>query len=133
MEAACLRALAYGAFSSESVERIIDKELDKAPLLTLAPKYSPILHSNIRGVGYFLTAQSPSLVPMDRRTPQPVHPGQLGAGETATGAEPGYARSPGKPLRPRLHHRHRPSARGPVARNHQRSHPGRCHPRSPDP
>ncbi|CAO0823345.1 hypothetical protein DFAR_3670002 [Desulfarculales bacterium] len=52
MEAACLRA-----FSSKSVERIIDKELDKAPLLTPAPKSSPILHPNIRGAGYFVTAQ----------------------------------------------------------------------------
>ncbi|CAO0823117.1 hypothetical protein DFAR_3480017 [Desulfarculales bacterium] len=50
-------ALAYRAFSSKSVERIIDKGLDKAPLLTTAPKSSPILHSNIRGAGYFLTAQ----------------------------------------------------------------------------
>ncbi|CAO0820380.1 hypothetical protein DFAR_1540031 [Desulfarculales bacterium] len=57
MEAACLRALAYGAFSSKSVERIIDKERDKAPLLTPAPKSSPILHRNIREAGYFSTAQ----------------------------------------------------------------------------
>ena len=54
------RALAYGAFSSKSVERIIDKELDKAPLLTPAPESSPILHPNIRGAGYFLTAQGGS-------------------------------------------------------------------------
>ncbi|CAO0823459.1 hypothetical protein DFAR_3710017 [Desulfarculales bacterium] len=44
MEAACLRALACGAFSFKSVKRIIDKELDKAPLLTLAPEASSILH-----------------------------------------------------------------------------------------
>ncbi|CAO0823707.1 hypothetical protein DFAR_3850015 [Desulfarculales bacterium] len=57
VEAACLRALAYGAFSSKSVERIIDKELDKASLLTLAPESSSILNPNIRGAGYFLVAQ----------------------------------------------------------------------------
>ncbi|CAO0823848.1 hypothetical protein DFAR_3960021 [Desulfarculales bacterium] len=56
MEAACLMALAYRAFSPKSVERIIDKELDKAPLLTLTPESSLILHPNIRGAGYFLTA-----------------------------------------------------------------------------
>ncbi|CAO0824093.1 hypothetical protein DFAR_4060008 [Desulfarculales bacterium] len=31
VEAACLRALAYEAFSSKNVELIIDKELDKTP------------------------------------------------------------------------------------------------------
>ncbi|CAO0819925.1 hypothetical protein DFAR_1240001 [Desulfarculales bacterium] len=62
VEAACLRALAYGTFSSESVERIIDKEkeLDEAPLLTPAPESSPILHLNIHGAGYFLTASGGS-------------------------------------------------------------------------
>ncbi|CAO0819796.1 hypothetical protein DFAR_3180029 [Desulfarculales bacterium] len=55
MEGACLRA-----FSSASVECTIDKELGKAPLLTLALESSPILHSNIRGAGYFLTAQGGS-------------------------------------------------------------------------
>ncbi|CAO0820027.1 hypothetical protein DFAR_1830006 [Desulfarculales bacterium] len=60
VEAACLRALAYGAFRSKSVERIIDKELDKAPSLTLAPGASPILHPNIRGADYFLTTQGRS-------------------------------------------------------------------------
>ena len=57
VEAACLRALAYVAFSPKSVERIIDKERDKAPLLTSAPESSPILHPNIRGASYFLTAR----------------------------------------------------------------------------
>ncbi|CAO0820025.1 hypothetical protein DFAR_1310008 [Desulfarculales bacterium] len=33
-------------------------------------------------------------------------------------------------LQLRIYHRHRPSARGPVARNHQQFHPDRCHPRS---
>ncbi|CAO0824208.1 hypothetical protein DFAR_490020 [Desulfarculales bacterium] len=37
------------------------------------------------------------------------------------GAAPGYARNLGRPLRPRRHHRHRPNARGPTARNHQRN------------
>ncbi|CAO0824263.1 hypothetical protein DFAR_550009 [Desulfarculales bacterium] len=60
MEAACLRALAYGAFSSKSVERIIDKKRDKAPLLTPAPESSLIFHPNIRGAGYFLTAHGVS-------------------------------------------------------------------------
>ena len=55
VEAACLRALAYGAFSSKSVERIIDRELDKAPLLAPAMESSPILHPNIRGASYFLS------------------------------------------------------------------------------
>lgn len=55
VEAACLRALAYGAYSSKSVQRIIDKELDKAPLLAPVPESTPILHPNIRGAGYFLT------------------------------------------------------------------------------
>ncbi|CAO0822392.1 hypothetical protein DFAR_3000001 [Desulfarculales bacterium] len=59
-ETACPKALAYGALSSKSVERIIDKELDEAPLLTPTPKSSPILHPNIRGAGYFLTAQGRS-------------------------------------------------------------------------
>ncbi|CAO0824555.1 hypothetical protein DFAR_710018 [Desulfarculales bacterium] len=31
--------------------------MDKAPLLTTAPKSSPTLNPNIRGAGYFLTAQ----------------------------------------------------------------------------
>ncbi|CAO0823098.1 hypothetical protein DFAR_3470002 [Desulfarculales bacterium] len=57
MKVACLRALAYGAFSSKSVKRILDKELDEAPFLTLDPESSPFLHLNIRGAGYFLTAQ----------------------------------------------------------------------------
>jgi transposase len=56
VEAACSRALAYGAFSSKSVERIIGKELDKAPLPPPASESSPILHANIRGASYFLTA-----------------------------------------------------------------------------
>ncbi|CAO0821686.1 hypothetical protein DFAR_2550020 [Desulfarculales bacterium] len=60
MKTAYLRALAYGAFSSKSVERIIDKELDKTLLLTPAPESSPILHPNIRGAGYFLTAHGGS-------------------------------------------------------------------------
>ncbi|CAO0823208.1 hypothetical protein DFAR_3530012 [Desulfarculales bacterium] len=60
MEAACLKALAYGAFSSKNVERITDKKLEKAPLLTPAPESSPIIHPNIRGAGYFLTAQGRS-------------------------------------------------------------------------
>ncbi|CAO0823647.1 hypothetical protein DFAR_3820001 [Desulfarculales bacterium] len=37
-------------------------------------------------------------------------PGRLGTGETVTGAEFEYARSPVRPLRPRLHYRHRPIA-----------------------
>ncbi|CAO0822028.1 hypothetical protein DFAR_2780003 [Desulfarculales bacterium] len=45
---------------------------------------------------------------------QPAHLERLGAGKTVMGAEPGYARSPGRPLRQRLHHHHHPSARGPV-------------------
>ncbi|CAO0823075.1 hypothetical protein DFAR_3460054 [Desulfarculales bacterium] len=52
VEGTCLKA-----FRSKGVERIIDKELDKAPLLTPAPESSPILHPNICGAGYFLTAQ----------------------------------------------------------------------------
>ncbi|CAO0824125.1 hypothetical protein DFAR_400030 [Desulfarculales bacterium] len=60
MEVTYLRALAYRAFNSKSVERIIDKELSKAPLLTPAPESSLILHPNIRGAGYFLTAQKGS-------------------------------------------------------------------------
>ncbi|CAO0821242.1 hypothetical protein DFAR_2210050 [Desulfarculales bacterium] len=44
MEAACLRA-----FRSKSVEHIIGKELDKAPLLTPAPESSPTLNFNICG------------------------------------------------------------------------------------
>ncbi|CAO0821079.1 hypothetical protein DFAR_200021 [Desulfarculales bacterium] len=56
-EAACLRALAYGVFSFKSVERIIGKALDEAPLLAPAPESSPILRPNIRGAGYFLTTQ----------------------------------------------------------------------------
>ncbi|CAO0821084.1 hypothetical protein DFAR_200026 [Desulfarculales bacterium] len=54
----------------------------------------------------------------------PAYPRRLGAGEAVTGAESGYTQSPRRPLQPRSHHRHRPSARGPVARRHQRSHPG---------
>lgn len=54
VESACLRALAYGAFSCKSVARIIDKEMDKAPLPSLIPESAPILHPNIRGAGYFL-------------------------------------------------------------------------------
>ncbi|CAO0824327.1 hypothetical protein DFAR_570040 [Desulfarculales bacterium] len=64
---------------------------------------------------------------------QPAHPGRLGTRETVTGAAPGYARSSGRPLRQRFNYRYRPNACGPVARNHQRLHPGRCHPQSPDP
>ncbi|CAO0824852.1 hypothetical protein DFAR_950026 [Desulfarculales bacterium] len=52
VEAADLRA-----FRSKSVESIIDKELDEAPLLTPAPEISPNLHPNIYGADYFLTAQ----------------------------------------------------------------------------
>ncbi|CAO0824057.1 hypothetical protein DFAR_4040016 [Desulfarculales bacterium] len=55
METACLRAS-----SSKSVERIIYKELEKASLLTPTPESSPILHTNIRVTGYFLTAQGGS-------------------------------------------------------------------------
>ncbi|CAO0821912.1 hypothetical protein DFAR_3960005 [Desulfarculales bacterium] len=62
VEAACLRVLAYGALSSKSVEFIIDKELDKAPLLTSIPESSPILHPNIRGAGYFLTPKEEAML-----------------------------------------------------------------------
>ncbi|CAO0822356.1 hypothetical protein DFAR_2980003 [Desulfarculales bacterium] len=55
VDAVCLRA-----FSFKSVEHIIDKELDKAPLLPPAPESSPIIHPNIRGAGYFLTTQGGS-------------------------------------------------------------------------
>ncbi|CAO0824665.1 hypothetical protein DFAR_800011 [Desulfarculales bacterium] len=34
--------------------------MDEAPSLTPAPESSPILHPNIRGAGYFLTAQGGS-------------------------------------------------------------------------
>ncbi|CAO0823927.1 hypothetical protein DFAR_3990052 [Desulfarculales bacterium] len=51
VEAACLRSLAYGVFSSKSVGRIVDKKLDEAPLLAPPPESSP--NPNIRGDGYF--------------------------------------------------------------------------------
>ncbi|CAO0820896.1 hypothetical protein DFAR_10019 [Desulfarculales bacterium] len=56
VDAACPRALAYGALSSKSVEHIIDKALDAALLLTPDPGSNPILHPSLRGAGYFLTA-----------------------------------------------------------------------------
>ncbi|CAO0821113.1 hypothetical protein DFAR_2120002 [Desulfarculales bacterium] len=52
--------MTYGAFNSKSVERIPDKKLDKAPLLTPAPESSSTHNPNIRGAGYFLTAQGGS-------------------------------------------------------------------------
>jgi transposase len=52
LEAAALRALEIQARNYPSVKSILEKGLDKVPVPT-APEHEPILHTNIRGSGYY--------------------------------------------------------------------------------
>jgi transposase len=52
LEAAALRALEIQARNYPSVKSILEKGLDRVPVPT-APEREPILHSNIRGSGYY--------------------------------------------------------------------------------
>lgn len=50
---ACQRALEYQAFSYRSVVNILQRGLDKQPLLITIPKKPPLNHENIRGEHYY--------------------------------------------------------------------------------
>jgi transposase len=52
LEAAALRALDIQARNYPSVKSILEKGLDRVPVPT-APEREPILHTNIRGSGYY--------------------------------------------------------------------------------
>jgi len=53
VEAACRRALACEAISFRSIKSILEKGLDRQPLVAPPPDVPPIAHENIRGAGYF--------------------------------------------------------------------------------
>ena len=52
LEAAALRALEIEARNYPSVKSILEKGLDKVPVRQ-SPERAPIIHSNIRGSGYY--------------------------------------------------------------------------------
>lgn len=50
---ACKRAVHYDRISAKSVEEMLKKGLDKAPLTTESPERRIIIHKNLRGAGFF--------------------------------------------------------------------------------
>jgi transposase len=61
VEAACARAVFFGAFSYRNVKQILASSLDRAPLPEPEqPALAPV-HANIRGAAYYGSAQSPQL------------------------------------------------------------------------
>ena len=52
LEAAALRALEVQARNYPSIKSILEKGLDRVPVPT-SPEHEPILHTNIRGSGYY--------------------------------------------------------------------------------
>ena len=53
LEAACARALSLNACSYKHVKSILEKGLDKQPLLPTVDAVTPVLHYNIRGKEYY--------------------------------------------------------------------------------
>jgi transposase len=53
LEAACERALSYGAISFKSVRSILKKNLETAELPEDVPPPAPSIHENLRGADYF--------------------------------------------------------------------------------
>jgi hypothetical protein len=53
LEAASKRALAIGSNSYTSLKSILVNNLDSKPLSGQAPPRTPIMHSNVRGTGYY--------------------------------------------------------------------------------
>ena len=53
LEAACTRALSLNACSYKHVKSILEKGLDKQPLLPAFDAVKPVLHYNIRGKEYY--------------------------------------------------------------------------------
>ena len=61
LEAACKRAMAFGATSYRSVRSILAKGLDSQPIdSTDTPTQSSLDHSNIRGADYFNNEEDPT-------------------------------------------------------------------------
>jgi hypothetical protein len=58
LEAAARRALAAGACSYPSVKSILERSLDRQPLVT-PPRRPPLEHSNLRGPAYFDFSHTP--------------------------------------------------------------------------
>jgi transposase len=53
LEAACARAVSLNACSYKHVKSILEKGLDKQPLLPASDPVVPVLHYNIRGKDYY--------------------------------------------------------------------------------
>ena len=53
LEAACQRAIIVGGYSYKSIKSILEKGLDGQPLPETKRIFKPIVHSNIRGYGYY--------------------------------------------------------------------------------
>lgn len=53
LEAACLRAYAMNAISYKSIESILKKRLDEAPLPADVQPTLPLVHANVRGSDYY--------------------------------------------------------------------------------
>ena len=53
LEAACQRAIMIGGCSYKSIKSILEKGLDRQPLSEKKRVLTPIVHSNIRGHGYY--------------------------------------------------------------------------------
>ncbi len=54
LEAACRRAIAFGAYSYKSVRSILEKKLDQLPLPDCVPEKTAVIeHHNIRGGKYY--------------------------------------------------------------------------------
>jgi transposase len=53
MEAASIRALAFGAYSYRSVEMILKRGLDQEPLPETTEQSNPVVHENVRGPEYY--------------------------------------------------------------------------------
>ncbi len=53
VEAASTRAVAFGAYSYQSVKSILKKELDKKPIEKDSDKSIPQSHENVRGSDYY--------------------------------------------------------------------------------
>jgi transposase len=53
LEAACARALGFGAISYRNVKTILEKGLDSEPPPLPVAQVPPVLHANVRGAAYF--------------------------------------------------------------------------------
>jgi transposase len=57
LEAACRRALALETCNYKSIESILKNGLDRRPVPDPAPGVPTLIHSNIRGAGYYGAAR----------------------------------------------------------------------------